>query len=66
MLRTLTRIALRKGLFGGSRPWLMVGVAASGLRILARMAKNEPVLVYRDTLEVGHSLVISHFPPDQG
>lgn len=63
MLRALSRRALSKGLFGGSRAWLVVGLATTGLRIFARMAKREPVVVYSETLDAGHSLVISHFPP---
>jgi hypothetical protein len=65
MLRTLARLALGKGFFGGSRGWLAVGVAATGLRVFAKMAKREPEVVYRETLDAGHSLVISHFPRDK-
>ncbi|HEX8771682.1 MAG TPA: hypothetical protein VF711_13025 [Acidimicrobiales bacterium] len=61
MLRALARLALGKGLFGGSRAWLAVGVAATGLRVFAKMAKREPEVVYRETLDAGHSLTISHF-----
>ena len=65
MLKTLSRLALGKGLLGGSRPWLVVGVAATGLRIFARMARREPEVVYRETLEAGQSLVISHVARDK-
>ncbi|MDQ6927891.1 MAG: hypothetical protein M3159_04420 [Actinomycetota bacterium] len=65
MLRSLSRLALGKGLFGGSRPWLAVGVAATALRVLVKMAKKEPEVVYRENLEAGHSMVISHFGSDK-
>jgi hypothetical protein len=65
MLRSFTRLALGKGIFGGSRPWLIAGVAATGVRLFARMARRQPELVYSETLESGHSLVISHFGRDE-
>jgi hypothetical protein len=66
MLSAVLRMALRKGLLGGSRPWLIVGVAATGLRIFSRLARRQPVVVYRDKLDAGQSLVISHFPRSKG
>jgi hypothetical protein len=64
MLRALSRLALGKGFFGGSKPWLAVGVAVTGLRIFVKMAKREPQVVYSETLDAGHSLVITHFTRD--
>ncbi len=60
LLRILARNGLRKGLLGGSKPWLIVGAAAGGIRLLGRMAGREPAVVYCEKLEPGERLVISH------
>ncbi len=60
MLRTLTRLAIAKGLLGGSRGWLAVGTAAVSLRAVARLAGKEPKVVYCEDLAPGESLVIRH------
>ena len=60
MLRTLTRIAISRGLFGGSRAWLTVGTAVVGLRAVGRLVNKEPKVVYSEELAPGESLVISH------
>ncbi len=60
MLRTLTRMAVAKGLLGGSRRWLAVGTAAVSVRALARLAAKEPKVVYSEELLPGQSLVITH------
>lgn len=60
MLRTLARTGFRKGLIGGSRPWLILGAVAGGARLLGRMARREPEVVYCEPLEPGQRLVISH------
>ncbi len=65
MLRTLSRLAFGKGILGGSKPWFYVGVAVTGLRLLGRMAKREPEVVYSETLDAGHTLLISHLTRDK-
>ena len=61
MLKTLVRIGFARGI-GGSRGWLAVGVVAGGLRMLRKMAKREPDVVYLEELHPGQSVVIQHFP----
>jgi hypothetical protein len=61
MLKSLVRIGFARGI-GGSRGWLAVGVVAGGLRMLSRMAKREPDVVYLEELRPGQSVVIEHFP----
>ena len=60
MLRTLLRMGFRKGLVGGSKPWLLLGATAGGIRLLGRMARREPEVVYCEELHPGQRLVITH------
>jgi len=61
MLKSLVRVGFARGI-GGSRGWLALGVTAGGLRLLRRMAKRTPDVVYCEELHPGQSLVIQHFP----
>ena len=61
MLKSIVRIGFARGI-GGSRGWLAVGVVAGGLRMLRKMAKREPDVVYLEELHPGQSVVIQHFP----
>lgn len=62
LLSDLRRKAFTKGLFGGSRPWLLLGVAAWTFRGLQWALKPSPTTVYRGKLEVGETVVIRHEP----
>ena len=61
MLRSIIRLGVTRGLFGGNRGWLALGAAAAGLRGLAKLARKEHEVVYSEDLEPGQSLLISHF-----
>lgn len=61
----LRQQAVVRGLLGGSRGWLLIGVAAWALRLLKRAAGTRslhPVLTHE--LSPGESLVISHLPDE--
>ncbi|WP_419925647.1 hypothetical protein [Candidatus Poriferisocius sp.] len=59
----LRRQAIRRGVAGGSRAWLVVGGVAWGLRLLTRMAGTRRLrAVLTDELRPGESLLISHLP----
>lgn len=60
MLPGITRFALQRGMAKGSRSWLMVGGLAVTLRLVRKLTKNEPEVVYSDELPVGRSLIISN------
>jgi hypothetical protein len=62
ILSDLRRRAFTKGVFGGSRPWLLLGVAAWTLRGLQWALRPSPTTVYRGKLEVGETIVITHDP----
>jgi len=59
LLKRLTRTGLRKGVIGGSRPWLIVGVAAVGFRLLGRITRKEPEVLYCEELSPGGAVVVS-------
>lgn len=60
MLGFLLRQAFRRGVLGGSRPWLVMGGVALGLRVLRKVTGSEPEVVYSEELGPGESLVIAH------
>jgi hypothetical protein len=52
LLRRLTSNGLRKGM-SGSTPWLVIGIVAAGLRLLARIARDDEEILYRTAIEAG-------------
>jgi hypothetical protein len=52
LLRRLTRDGLRKGM-SGSTPWLVIGTIAGGLRLLARLARDDEEVLYRTAIKAG-------------
>lgn len=61
MLRLLLRKGLWNGLVGGSRLWMVLGGAAATIRLVKRLGGGgEPKVVFRDELQPGQTLVISH------
>ncbi|MBW8826784.1 MAG: hypothetical protein JF603_10610 [Acidobacteria bacterium] len=59
MARYLYRRAQMKGLLGGSRPWTVIWAALLGLRLLRRVLRDKPEILYREELAPGATLVIS-------
>ena len=66
MLRRLTRAGLRRGLLGGSKPWLAVGAAAGAFRLMGRVAGKQPKVVYCEPLMPGETLIIRQEGPGAG
>jgi hypothetical protein len=62
LLSDLRRNALTKGLFGGSRPWLLLGIAAWTVRGLQWALRPEPKVVYRSRIDVGETVVLRNEP----
>lgn len=62
LLRGLSRTALSRGLGGGSRVWVTIGVVAGGLRLIGKVVGDEPKTVYCEDLAPGQTLIIKHFP----
>ena len=61
----LRRQAIRRGIMGGSRGWLILGGIAWGLRLLSRVANTRRLrTVLVEELRPGESVHISHLPDD--
>ena len=52
VLRRFTTTGLRKGM-SGSRVWLVLGIAAGGVRILRYLARNDQEVLYRTVVRPG-------------
>ena len=64
-LRYLRRQAIRRGVLGGSRTWLILGGVAWGFRLLTRVAGTRRLrAVLTEELRPGESLLISHLPDE--
>jgi hypothetical protein len=55
----LYRQAQMRGLLGGSRPWAILWAVLALRRLLKRVLRDEPEVVYREELQPGETLVIS-------
>lgn len=53
------RQAQVRGLLGGSKPWTYLWLLLAARRVLRRLARDEPEVVYREDLLPGESLVIT-------
>jgi hypothetical protein len=59
----LRRKALTKGLIGGSRGWVAVGVAVYGPRLLKKALGRNEVFVAKEVLKPGDSLYLRAIEP---
>lgn len=60
MRRLLLGRAIRKGFFGGSRFWTVVGTLGLAMKVLRRLTRDEPEVAYSEELRPGQTLLISH------
>ena len=63
MLSTLIRRGLRRGVIDGSRPWLVVGVAAGVVALVRKVTANPPETAWREELKPGDTLLIRAVDP---
>lgn len=61
-LRSLSSTGLRRGM-AGSNPWIVVGIAATGLRVLRRLARPQPEVLLRTELRPGDAFEIRALRP---
>ena len=57
LLRRITISGLRRGL-SGSRGWLLLGVAATSVRLLRHLARGDEEVVYRTIVRDGDVLEV--------
>ena len=62
MLRSLSTLALSRGLFGGSKPWLVIGGAIGLIRFLQWAVRGEEETVFCEELQPGETLVLAREP----
>jgi hypothetical protein len=62
LLRRLARVGFRKGMGGGGRAWLALGVL-SWLMARNREKGNEPPPLYREVLSPGESIAVRIIKP---
>ncbi|HEX3425315.1 MAG TPA: hypothetical protein VHT30_04230 [Acidimicrobiales bacterium] len=66
-MNALIRLGLRRGwqrgILNGERTWLYIGAASLLLRFLLRALHKEEAVVYREVLQAGERIVITHEPP---
>lgn len=53
------RQAQVRGLLGGSRPWTYLWLFLVAKRILRRLTRDSPEVVYRSELQPGETIVVS-------
>jgi hypothetical protein len=63
LVRMAIRNGWRRGIMQGSRPWLIAGGLALGLRAVLKLTGSEEKVVYSEVLQPGETLVIAHQSP---
>ena len=63
LMRQLLRSGWRRGMLGGSRPWLIIGGVALAVRLLQRVAASDVKVVFSEELQPGEAFVIGHGRP---
>lgn len=62
ILGALRRAGIDRGLLGGSRPWLVIGALAWGLRLARWALRRQERVLLLEELAPGERLVITHAP----
>jgi hypothetical protein len=63
LLRRLTTSGFRRGLTG-STPWLVIGILATGIRILRRLSIADEEVLYRTAVKAGDVFeIVTRTPP---
>lgn len=61
--RLLMTKAVTSGFLGGSRFWTAVGTLGLAMKVLKRLTRDEPEVVYCERLSPGESLLVSSGRP---
>jgi hypothetical protein len=62
LIRLGLRRGWRHGVLNGERTWLIVGAVALLLRLAGRAISREESVVFREVLQPGEHLIITHEP----
>ena len=62
LIRRLTRVGLRRGVFGGSRAWLAIGIAGAALQLLRRMSQEPDEVFVLDDVKPGDRFEVAFLP----
>jgi hypothetical protein len=60
VLRTVERLGVNRGVFGGSKGWFYVGTGLWTLRKVRGLAQRQPEILLRETLRPGDRLTIAN------
>jgi hypothetical protein len=63
LIRLAMRRGWRDGVVNGNKAWLYAGAAAVLLRMMLRAVAKEESVVFREVLQAGERIVITHEPP---
>ncbi len=63
LLRTLSRLAFRRGVLGGSREWVAMWVVTTLWSRARKKSEEPPPVLHREVLEPGDSIRISVYDP---
>ena len=63
LLAFLRRSGTRKGIMGDSKPWLYIGAATWGFRLLRRLANRKPDVLLLEELKPGQRIIVSNNRP---
>jgi hypothetical protein len=64
VLRQLTTTGWRRGR-AGSRTWILVASFAGGVRLMRRVTRNQPEILYRTRVRPGERFEITTRTPDK-
>jgi len=64
LIRRGVRVGMRRGLGEGSRPWLVLGAVALGVRLLRWMARPGGATIVTELLEPGQAILVTHLTND--
>jgi hypothetical protein len=63
LLKSLARLAFRRGMGGGSRDWLLVGVLSWLVGRVKERSEAPPPVIHREVLEPGETISIAVYDP---
>ncbi len=63
LLKSLARLAFRRGMKGGSREWILIGLVSWLAGRVKERAEAPPPVIHREVLEPGETISIAVYKP---